>query len=94
MLGAGFFMAIFAGCGESSKKISDTENKILGGDFFVDDVKLISGYTMPVIGLGTWTLNNNDAEKSVYHALKVGYRLIDTARYYGNEIGGRYFCYK
>ena len=87
MLGAGFFMAIFAGCGESSKKIPDTENKILGGDFFVDDVKLISGYTMPVIGLGTWTLNNNDAEKSVYHALKVGYRLIDTARYYGNEIG-------
>ncbi len=51
------------------------------------DVTLNSGYTMPVIGLGTWTLSNDQAEASVYAALKTGMRLIDTARYYGNEAG-------
>ena len=53
------------------------------GDF----VTLNSGYNMPRLGLGTWTLNDSSAEECVYHALKVGYRLIDTARYYGNEVG-------
>jgi len=42
---------------------------------------------MPVIGLGTWTLSDGQAEESVYNALKTGMRLIDTARYYGNEAG-------
>ena len=50
-------------------------------------VKLNSGYNMPVLGLGTWTQNNSTAAESVYFALKNGYRLIDTARYYGNEKG-------
>ena len=50
-------------------------------------VMLNSGYTMPVIGLGTWTLSDDQAETSVYAALKTGMRLIDTARYYGNEAG-------
>lgn len=50
-------------------------------------VLLNSGYEMPVIGLGTWTLDDDEAENSVYHALKSGMRLIDTARYYGNEAG-------
>ena len=48
-------------------------------------VKLNSGYDMPVLGLGTWTLKGDVAEKAVYSALKSGYRLIDTAKYYGNE---------
>lgn len=42
---------------------------------------------MPVLGLGTWTLDNKTAENSVYFAIKNGYRLIDTAEYYGNEAG-------
>ena len=92
LMGAGFITAFFAGCGDENKSVAknnsvDIVNKIAVGDFFVEDIKLNSGYTMPVIGLGTWTLNNNDAERAVYHALQVGYRLIDTARYYGNEIG-------
>ena len=56
-------------------------------DFEKRKVMLNSGYEMPIIGLGTWTLSNDEAENSVYHALKSGMRLIDTARYYGNEVG-------
>ena len=56
-------------------------------DFGKRTVLLNSGYEMPIIGLGTWTLNDDEAENSVYHALKSGMRLIDTARYYGNETG-------
>ncbi len=48
-------------------------------------VKLNSGYEMPTLGLGTWTLTGETCENAVYAALKTGYRLIDTARYYGNE---------
>ena len=48
-------------------------------------VKLNSGYDMPVLGLGTWTLTGQVCENVVYSAIKDGYRLIDTAKYYGNE---------
>ncbi len=48
-------------------------------------VKLNSGYEMPTLGLGTWTLTGQVCEDAVYAALKSGYRLIDTAKYYGNE---------
>lgn len=48
-------------------------------------VKLCSGYEMPTLGLGTWTLTGQVCEDAVYAALKSGYRLIDTAKYYGNE---------
>ncbi len=75
MLVAGFFASI---CGETFGK---------GGDFSVEDFNLNSGYKMPRLGFGTWTLDNSQAESCVYHALKIGYRLIDTARYYGNETG-------
>ena len=52
-----------------------------------DFVTLNSGCKMPRLGLGTWTLNDDTAEDCVYFAIKIGYRLIDTARYYGNEVG-------
>ena len=42
---------------------------------------------MPIIGLGTWTQDDETTEESVYSALKDGYRLIDTAQYYSNETG-------
>ena len=50
-------------------------------------VTLNNGIKMPIIGLGTWTLSNEVAEEAVYTAIKNGYRLIDTAQYYGNEVG-------
>lgn len=42
---------------------------------------------MPIIGTGTWTLSDEEAENSTYYALESGMRLIDTARYYQNETG-------
>ena len=48
-------------------------------------VKLCSGYEMPTFGLGTQTLTCQVCEDAVYAALKPGYRLIDTAKYYGIE---------
>lgn len=52
-----------------------------------DFVTLNSGYKMPLLGFGTWTLSNDAAEDCVYFAIKIGYRHIDTARYYRNEVG-------
>lgn len=56
-------------------------------DLQTTSVQLNSGYDMPRIGLGTFTLDQVAAENSTYHALLNGYRLIDTAKYYGNEEG-------
>lgn len=50
-------------------------------------VTLNDGYKMPILGIGTYMLNKNQAENSVYWALCAGYRLIDTAHIYGNEVG-------
>lgn len=56
-------------------------------DFDSRTVLLNSGYEMSILGLGTWTQDDETAEESVYTALQDGYRLIDTAQYYGNELG-------
>lgn len=40
---------------------------------------------IPQIGLGTFMIEPKDAEVSVREALKMGYRLIDTANAYVNE---------
>lgn len=40
---------------------------------------------VPLLGLGTFMISPEDTEKSVYAALKMGYRLIDTANAYVNE---------
>lgn len=49
--------------------------------------QLNSGYTLPLLGLGTYHLTDDDvvyaAIKSAYES---GYRLLDTASSYGNEI--------
>lgn len=48
-------------------------------------VKLNNGLQMPMLGFGTNTLTADIGERSVYDAISVGYRLIDTATVYGNE---------
>ena len=47
--------------------------------------KLNNGIECPVIGIGTFMLTPADAENSVREALKMGYRLVDTANAYVNE---------
>ncbi len=54
-------------------------------DFEKKTVLLNSGYEMPILGLGMFSLSDSEAENSTYWALKAGFRLIDTARIYGNE---------
>ena len=56
-------------------------------DFGTRTVQLNNGRWMPILGLGTWTLDDDETENAVYHALADGYRLIDTAAYYGNQKG-------
>lgn len=43
--------------------------------------------TMPQVGLGTYKVDVDQAERVVADALAVGYRHIDTAQMYGNEAG-------
>lgn len=51
----------------------------------MERIKLNDGRIMPSIGIGTFLLSPDEAEESVKEALKVGYRLIDTANAYQNE---------
>lgn len=44
-----------------------------------------NGARIPALGLGTWELRGEVAERIVECALEVGYRHIDTAQMYGNE---------
>ena len=48
-------------------------------------IELNNGNKCPVIGIGTFMLKPADAENSVREALKMGYRMIDTANAYVNE---------
>jgi diketogulonate reductase-like aldo/keto reductase len=50
-------------------------------------VTLNNGVKMPQLGFGVWRVDDAQAEVAVGHALKAGYRLIDTAMIYKNENG-------
>jgi 2,5-diketo-D-gluconate reductase A len=50
-------------------------------------IELNNGVDMPLIGLGTYPLNDRQVAETVVAATAVGYRLIDTAAKYGNESG-------
>ena len=74
---------------ENSEEMGPASSDAITGefDFMEETVLLNSGWEMPIIGTGTWTLSDEEAENSTYYALKAGMRLIDTARYYQNETG-------
>lgn len=74
---------------DNEVKVDSNGPYISSGDqtYFVEDKVLNNGYTMPVLGIGTYALTDDEAENSVYHALKDGYRLVDTASAYNNEEG-------
>lgn len=49
---------------------------------------LSNGIKMPAIGFGTYKSGNDkDTARIVKFALEAGYRQIDTASFYGNEVG-------
>jgi diketogulonate reductase-like aldo/keto reductase len=53
-----------------------------------DTVTLNNGVKMPRLGLGVWQMDEGgEVEQAVGAALKFGYRSIDTAAAYGNEVG-------
>lgn len=49
-------------------------------------VTLTSGAAMPIVGFGTWQLTGAAAQRSVAAALEAGYRHVDTATVYGNQV--------
>lgn len=51
-------------------------------------LELNNGVSIPQLGLGVWQAKDGDeVEAAVSEAIKAGYRLIDTAAIYGNEVG-------
>jgi diketogulonate reductase-like aldo/keto reductase len=53
----------------------------------VPRVDLLDGTSIPQLGFGVFKVDDDGAERAVSTALEVGYRLIDTAKLYGNEAG-------
>ncbi|WP_060981083.1 aldo/keto reductase [Vibrio splendidus] len=42
-------------------------------------------YGIPKVGLGLWKIEKDQCAETVYNAIKIGYRLLDSACDYGNE---------
>ena len=54
----------------------------------VPNITLNNGVIIPQVGLGVWqAAEGEEVESAVRLALETGYRLIDTAAIYGNEVG-------
>lgn len=71
-----------------SRPTAPTEKNALGVfNFETKTVLLNSGYSMPIVGLGTYSLSDTVCANSVSEHLKAGGRLIDTAFIYNNERG-------
>ena len=51
------------------------------------DFTLTNGNKVPALAYGTWLIKNENAKNCVLMALEAGYRHIDTAQAYGNEVG-------
>ena len=53
----------------------------------METIELRNGVKMPMIGYGVYQVDPAECERCVSDALKVGYRMIDTAQAYHNEEG-------
>ena len=49
-------------------------------------IKLNNGYKIPQLGLGTFLMTEDEVKDIIPEAIKVGYRLFDTAQMYHNEV--------
>ncbi|MEZ4321818.1 MAG: aldo/keto reductase [Myxococcota bacterium] len=52
-----------------------------------DTYTLANGVEIPKLGLGTWMISNDEVGQAVVDAIALGYRHIDTAQAYQNEVG-------
>jgi len=50
-------------------------------------LSLKNGAAMPMIGLGTWPMDDEESARAVEQAIQIGYRHVDTAENYENEAG-------
>jgi 2,5-diketo-D-gluconate reductase A len=50
-------------------------------------VALRDGNLIPQLGFGTWQIPTADCPRVIGDAIRLGYRLFDTAQAYGNEDG-------
>ena len=64
---------------------TNMENNKVVFNFNTKRVKLNSGYEIPLNGIGTYSLLNDECYNSILFALQNGVRLIDTAYIYRNE---------
>ena len=46
----------------------------------------VADQTMPAVGLGLWKIDSDAVAQAVYDAIKAGYRHLDSAADYGNEV--------
>jgi 2,5-diketo-D-gluconate reductase A len=53
----------------------------------IPTIPLNDGHSIPLLGLGTWPMSDAEAAESVPTALEMGYRQVDTAAKYENEVG-------
>lgn len=54
---------------------------------FNEKYTLSNGIEIPKLGLGTWMISDENVVDAVEQAIKMGYRHIDTAQAYFNEVG-------
>lgn len=83
---AALFIALSSLTAQSADLNLKKDNLEIGKfNFETKRVLLNSGYYMPLVGLGTYSLNHDECMLSVGTLLKSGGRLIDTAYMYHNE---------
>lgn len=70
---------------ENTTDTAQTSANDISSNFEAKTVTLNSGYEMPIYGIGTYSLLNEECVNSVTTALENGVRLIDTAHMYHNE---------
>ena len=70
-------------------KIHLLQNYANGGHKMIlsETYTLHNGVQIPKLGLGTWLIDDDKVEQPIVEAIQMGYRHIDTAQAYGNEVG-------
>lgn len=79
-----FIITIFSLNNKAEANTNMGNNKVVF-NFNTKTAKLNSGYEIPLNGIGTYSLLNDECYNSVLFALQNGVRLIDTAYIYRNE---------